>query len=67
MQRRVEQADGHRPPVHHRERRLDVALDEGEELVERGAEIDWRIDLVAVELDAKGKFLRCDHIPHIPQ
>jgi putative endonuclease len=28
-------------------------------------EIDWRIDLVAVELDAKGKFLRCDHIPNL--
>jgi putative endonuclease len=28
-------------------------------------EIDWRIDLVAVELDAHGKFLRCDHIPDL--
>jgi putative endonuclease len=28
-------------------------------------EIDWRIDLVAVELDAHGKFLRCDHIPNL--
>jgi len=24
----------------------------------------WRIDLVAVELDARGRLLRCDHIPH---
>lgn len=24
-------------------------------------ELDWRIDLVAVELDAKGKLLRCEH------
>ena len=28
-------------------------------------EVDWRIDLVAVELDAHGKFLRCDHIPNL--
>jgi len=25
---------------------------------------DWRIDLVAVELDAGGKLLRCEHIPN---
>ena len=24
---------------------------------------DWRVDLVAVELDAAGKLLRCDHTP----
>ncbi len=24
----------------------------------------WRIDLVAVELDTRGKLLRCEHIPH---
>ena len=24
----------------------------------------WRIDLVAVELDARGRLLRCEHIPH---
>lgn len=28
-------------------------------------EIDWRIDLVAVELDTGGKFLRCEHIPNL--
>ena len=26
---------------------------------------DWRIDLVAVELDAQGKLLRCEHIPNL--
>lgn len=25
--------------------------------------LNWRIDLVAVELDARGKLLRCEHIP----
>lgn len=25
---------------------------------------EWRIDLVAVELDPKGKLLRCEHIPN---
>ena len=28
------------------------------------AEIEWRIDVVAVELDPGGKLLRCDHIPN---
>ena len=27
-------------------------------------DVDWRIDLVAVELDGSGKLLRCDHIPN---
>lgn len=27
-------------------------------------DVDWRIDLVAVELDKSGKLLRCEHIPH---
>lgn len=27
-------------------------------------DIDWRIDLVAVELDDRGLMLRCDHIPN---
>ena len=26
---------------------------------------DWQIDLIAVELDTKGKLLRCEHIPNI--
>jgi putative endonuclease len=25
-------------------------------------DIDWRIDMIAVELDQKGKLLRCEHI-----
>lgn len=25
-------------------------------------EVDWRIDLIAVELDAAGKLLRCEHV-----
>lgn len=27
-------------------------------------EMNWRIDLVAVELDDQGKLLRCEHIPN---
>lgn len=27
-------------------------------------DVDWRIDLVAVELDQYGKLLRCEHIPN---
>lgn len=27
-------------------------------------DVDWRIDLVAVELDSGGKLLRCEHIPN---
>lgn len=27
-------------------------------------EVDWRIDLVAVELDESGKLIRCEHIPN---
>ena len=27
-------------------------------------DVDWRIDLVAVELDKAGKLLRCDHVPN---
>jgi putative endonuclease len=27
-------------------------------------DVDWRIDLVAVELDGNGKLLRCEHIPN---
>lgn len=33
-------------------------------LAEKDLEADWRIDLVAVELDRTGKLLRCDHIPN---
>lgn len=27
-------------------------------------DVDWQIDLVAIELDKTGKLLRCDHIPN---
>lgn len=27
-------------------------------------DLNWRIDLVAVELDPRGKLLRCEHIPN---
>jgi putative endonuclease len=33
-------------------------------LSEKGIDADWRIDLVAIELDKTGKLLRCDHIPN---
>lgn len=33
-------------------------------LFEKELDVDWRIDLVAVELDESGKLLRCDHIPN---
>lgn len=29
---------------------------------EMGREVDWRIDMVAVEVDSKGHVIRCDHI-----
>ncbi len=28
-------------------------------------EIEWRVDLVAVELDSQGKLIRCEHVPNI--
>jgi putative endonuclease len=27
-------------------------------------DVDWRVDLVAVELDNSGKLIRCEHIPN---
>ncbi|MFZ0545309.1 MAG: YraN family protein [Candidatus Promineifilaceae bacterium] len=36
----------------------------GQYLSENDLDVDWRIDLVAVELDKGGKLLRCDHIPN---
>lgn len=33
-------------------------------LAEHDLTADWRIDLVAVELDRSGKFVRCEHIPN---
>ncbi len=32
-------------------------------VAEHDLDVDWQIDLVAVELDQKGKLLRCEHIP----
>ena len=28
------------------------------------SDVNWRIDLVAIELDARGLLLRCEHIPN---
>ncbi len=28
-------------------------------------DVDWRIDLVAVELDKKGRFIRCEHLEDV--
>ena len=36
-----------------------------EYLLAHDLDVDWRIDLVAVELDTKGKLLRCEHIPNV--
>ena len=33
-------------------------------LSQHDLDVDWRIDMVAVELDRKGKLLRCEHIPN---
>jgi len=33
-------------------------------LSQHDLDIDWRIDMVAVELDRKGKLVRCEHIPN---
>lgn len=27
-----------------------------------GGDVDWRIDLVAIEVDSQGRLLRCEHI-----
>ncbi|PID85570.1 MAG: YraN family protein [Chloroflexi bacterium] len=34
-------------------------------VAEHDLDVDWRIDLVAVELDKKGKLIRCEHIPNV--
>jgi putative endonuclease len=41
-------------------------LDLGQQYVAaRGlGDVAWRVDLVAVELDERGRLLRCDHIPN---
>ncbi len=36
-----------------------------EYLLAHDLDADWRVDLVAVELDSSGKLLRCDHIPNV--
>lgn len=28
-------------------------------------DVEWRVDLIAVELDKTGKLLRCEHIPNL--
>ncbi len=33
-------------------------------MAEIESDADWRIDLVAVELDDSGKLIRCEHIPN---
>lgn len=33
-------------------------------VAEHDLDVDWRIDLIAVELDKSGKLLRCEHIPN---
>lgn len=33
-------------------------------LAEHDLDVDWRVDLVAVELDRAGKLMRCEHIPN---
>lgn len=34
-------------------------------LAEFDLDVDWQIDLVAVELDKGGKLIRCEHIPNV--
>jgi putative endonuclease len=49
-----------------------LTLKKGEKLMilaqiyvaEHQLDVDWRVDLVAVELDGSGKLLRCEHIPN---
>ncbi len=47
-------------------RKAEKLLQLGQQYVyERNlGDVNWRIDLVAVELDERGRLLRCDHIPH---
>jgi putative endonuclease len=47
-------------------RKAEKLLRLGEQYVYEHAldDVNWRIDLVAVELDATGKLLRCDHVPN---
>jgi putative endonuclease len=33
-------------------------------MAEIESDADWRIDLVAVEIDKSGKLIRCEHIPN---
>ncbi|MFW6097432.1 MAG: YraN family protein, partial [Chloroflexota bacterium] len=44
----------------------DKLLQLGEIYVQENdlTDMNWRIDLVAVELDRSGKLLRCEHIPN---
>lgn len=29
------------------------------------SEVEWRLDVVAIELDGRGKLIRCEHIPQV--
>lgn len=33
-------------------------------LAEHDLDVDWRVDLVAIQLDKTGKLLRCEHLPN---
>jgi putative endonuclease len=34
-------------------------------MLEKNIDVDWRIDMVAVECDADGRLIRCDHLESI--
>ncbi len=34
-------------------------------LADHDLDVDWQIDLVAVELDSSGKLIRCEHLPNV--
>lgn len=34
-------------------------------LADHELDVDWQIDLVAVELDSTGKLIRCEHLPNV--
>ncbi len=34
-------------------------------MLEKNIDVDWRIDMVAVECDADGTLIRCDHLENI--
>ena len=34
-------------------------------MLEKNIDVDWRIDMVAIECDANGRLIRCDHLESI--